>query len=241
MRLVVIGCSPAWPNPGGAQSGYLVASNGSGTLLLDCGSGVLARLRLTADWPAVDAIAITHFHHDHCGDLVPWAVGGLYGPGAGRPRPELLVPPGGRDRLRELARTLGDMRDLFGRAFRVREYRPGRSVRAAGLVLRPSAVPHYETDAFAFRVSDGSRTLTYSGDSGPSEALVEAARDCDLFVCEATLADSEPDPRGHMTLAEAQAAAAAAAARRLLVTHRPHERPADGQVELAVDGLEISL
>ena len=24
MKLTVVGCSPAWPNPGGAQSGYLV-------------------------------------------------------------------------------------------------------------------------------------------------------------------------------------------------------------------------
>ena len=43
VKLTVVGCSPAWPNPGGAQSGYLV--NGSGNLLLDCGPGVLARLR----------------------------------------------------------------------------------------------------------------------------------------------------------------------------------------------------
>jgi ribonuclease BN (tRNA processing enzyme) len=27
----------------------------------------------------------------------------------------------------------------------------------------------------------------YSGDSGPSDALTEIARDADLFVCEATL------------------------------------------------------
>jgi ribonuclease BN (tRNA processing enzyme) len=25
VKLTVVGCSPAWPNPGGAQSGYLAA------------------------------------------------------------------------------------------------------------------------------------------------------------------------------------------------------------------------
>ena len=39
VKLTVVGCSPAWPNPGGAQSGYLV--EGSGRLLLDSGPGVL--------------------------------------------------------------------------------------------------------------------------------------------------------------------------------------------------------
>ena len=43
VRLTVIGSSPAWPNPGSAQSGYLV--EGAGALLLDCGPGVLGRLR----------------------------------------------------------------------------------------------------------------------------------------------------------------------------------------------------
>ena len=63
MKLTVIGCSPAWPNAGGAQSGYLV--EGEGRLLLDCGPGVLARLRRLDDgWPRVDAVAITHFHAD---------------------------------------------------------------------------------------------------------------------------------------------------------------------------------
>ena len=50
MKLTVVGCSPAWPNPGGAQSGYLV--EGYGTLLLDCGAGVLAKLRLREELAA---------------------------------------------------------------------------------------------------------------------------------------------------------------------------------------------
>ena len=56
MKLKVIGCSPAWPNPGGAQSGYLVEGP-PGRVLLDCGAGVLAKLRELEDWPRIDAIA----------------------------------------------------------------------------------------------------------------------------------------------------------------------------------------
>src|SRR5436305_180766 len=92
MQLTVIGCSPAWPNAGSAQSGYLV--EGEGRLLLDCGPGVLARLRdLDGGWPRVDAVAITHFHLDHWGDLVPWVFGASFGPGRDIPRPELWLAP----------------------------------------------------------------------------------------------------------------------------------------------------
>ena len=84
VQLTVVGSSPAWPNPGGAQSGYLIEDDGR-RLLLDCGPGVLARLRaLYGGWPRVDAVVITHWHLDHWGDLVPWVWGNLAGPGAER-------------------------------------------------------------------------------------------------------------------------------------------------------------
>src|SRR3982751_712188 len=105
VRLSVVGCSPAWPNPGGAQSGYLI--EGDGRLLLDCGPGVLPKLREREDWPRVDAIAITHFHLDHWGDLVPWVWGLEFGPAADLDAPELWVPPGGAKTLERLGEELG--------------------------------------------------------------------------------------------------------------------------------------
>src|SRR5438067_1638331 len=62
MKLTVLGCSPAWPNPGGTQSGYLV--EGPGRLLLDCGPGVLARpLARDADLFLCEA-TLEHGGHD---------------------------------------------------------------------------------------------------------------------------------------------------------------------------------
>ena len=95
MRLTVIGSSPAWPNPGSAHSGYMLEADGS-RVLLDCGPGVLGRLREESLWPEVDAIAITHWHLDHWGDLVPWVWGSFYRRGHDDTRPELWVYRGGR-------------------------------------------------------------------------------------------------------------------------------------------------
>src|SRR5437588_1954988 len=106
VKLTVIGCSPAWPNPGGAHSGYLV--EGSGRLLLDCGPGVLARLRERERWPAIDAIVLTHFHLDHVGDLVPWPWGHLRGPGDAVAAPALWLPPRGRPELAQLSRRFDE-------------------------------------------------------------------------------------------------------------------------------------
>lgn len=237
MRLTVIGCSPAWPNPGGSQSGYLVESGGR--LLLDCGPGVLARLR-SEDLVGVDAIAITHFHLDHCGDLIPWAWFLKHAPVATTPpMPVLWLPPGGKEELARFAQFWG-VPSMFEDVFDVAEFEASRRVPAAGFELEALPVPHYGMPAYGFRVHDrDGRILAYSGDSAPGEQLERVARGADLFLCEATLASGgdDSDPRGHLSAEEAIAAADGP----VLLTHRPGELPAPAGARLAYDGLVLEI
>ena len=234
MKLTVIGCSPAWPNAGGAQSGYLLEADGR--LLLDCGPGVLARLREhDRGWPRVDAVAITHFHLDHWGDLVPWIFGAAFGPGREVARPELWLPPGGDERLRGYGRQMAFAQQI-DTVFEVHEYEDARPFAAAGFDVLPLRLDHYSELTFGLRVSNHAGTLAYSGDSGPTPKLAELARDADVFLCEATLRAPEPAERGHLTEDEATAAFAASGARRLVVIHRPDELPLDPSVDRAADG-----
>jgi ribonuclease BN (tRNA processing enzyme) len=234
VRLTVIGCSPAWPNAGGAQSGYLV--EGGGRLLLDCGPGVLARLRANdGGWPRVDAVAITHFHLDHWGDLVPWIFGAAFGPGRDAPHPELWLPPGGEDRLRGFGERMSFAGQIDG-VFDIHEYEEDVTFRAGGFDVTPRRLDHYSELTFGLRVQNHRSTLAYSGDTGPSARLVELARDADLFLCEATLREPEPAERGHLSEDEAVEAFRASGARRLVVIHRPDELPLSPDVERAADG-----
>jgi ribonuclease BN (tRNA processing enzyme) len=242
VRLTVIGSSPAWPNPGSAHSGYMLEADGS-RVLLDCGPGVLGRLRESSMWPEVDAIAITHFHLDHWGDLVPWVWGSFYLASNGPlPRPALWVQPGGAAYLSALGERLG-FPDMFERTFDLSEYEPNTAFRIGKLLVTPRRVPHYRLETYAFRVQGNGAVLAYSGDSAPSEELVKSALDADLFVCEATLlrGDLDGEPRGHLSLDEAVEAFEASRAKRLLVTHRPCELATPDEYELAYDGLELDV
>ncbi|HEX7083634.1 MAG TPA: MBL fold metallo-hydrolase [Gaiellaceae bacterium] len=233
MRLIVVGSSPAWPNPGSAHAGYLVETP-TGRLLVDCGPGVLALLREREGWPRVDAIAITHTHLDHVGDLVPWVWGRLMGP-APDERPPLWLPPGGRDALGELLSS-----DQLDGCFAVQEYAERAPFEAADATVEPIGVRHYGIPAFGLRVAADGKVVAFSGDTGPTAALDDLARDADCFVCEATLPDGTVD-EGHLTAAEAVAVAGRAGARRLLLTHRPVELAAPAGVDVARDGLTIEL
>jgi ribonuclease BN (tRNA processing enzyme) len=239
VQLTVIGCSPAWPNAGSAQSGYLV--EGDGRLLLDCGPGVLARLRvLDKGWPRVDAVAITHFHLDHWGDLVPWIFGASFGPGRKVPKPDLWLPPGGEAKLHDFGEQMSFTQQVDG-VFTVHEYEDGSEFSAAGFSVVPYRLDHYDELTFGMRVTNSESTLAYSGDTGPSANLMKLARDADVFLCEATLPEPELALRGHLTEDEALEASRSAGARRLVVIHRPAELPLGDSVERAADGDVLSL
>ena len=234
----MIGSSPAWPNPGGAHAGYLVEASGR-RVLLDCGPGVLARLRELEAWPTLDAIVISHFHLDHFGDLVPW-VWGLRHQNGTAEGPELWVPPSGREKLAEHGARLG-YESMFADTFRVAEYASGERFTAGDLSVLGLPMLHYRTPCHGLRVEAEGRTVSYSADTGPTPALVELARDADLFLCEATLASSSDDGdlRGHLSAEEALDAAREAGARRLVLVHRPLELPTPEGAEFAREGLEL--
>jgi ribonuclease BN (tRNA processing enzyme) len=127
-------------------------------------------------------------------------------------------------------------------AFDLHEYEDGVPFTAAGFEITPIRLVHYKERTFGLRVTDGRATLAYSGDTAPTPNLTKLAQDADVFLCEATLANSEPpEERGHLSADEAVAASEAAGAKRLVVIHRPDELPLNGGVERAYDGLELDL
>ena len=175
---------------------------------------------------------------------MPWVWGAMYRAGgvAIDDRPELWVHEGGRAVLEDFGEEFG-FRDMFDLAFTVREYVPEVPFAAAGFEVTPLRLPHYTLETYGFRLAAGGSTIAYSGDSAPSDRLVELARGSDLFVCEATLEHgiADGEPRGHLSAEEAVSAAAARGRRRLLLTHRPSELATPAGVERAYDGLALDV
>jgi len=247
MRVTVLGKSPSWPDAGGACSGYLVQDEQT-TALVDCGSGVFAKLRGVCNYAAVDVVVISHMHADHFIDLVPFACALTYGPRHGTGRPRLLLPAGGADALQMLARG-GGHDDLMDGAFAVSEYDPADSVAANSLTIRFSPVPHFiATYAIEVSSTEGGGRFTFGSDHRLTDALDTFAADTDLLLLEATLPAPESESsHGHMTAAEAGKVAARCNARRLVLTHISDESDSDralaeaqgtfpGAVEVAREG-----
>jgi len=224
MRLTVVGSGPAAPQPDTAASGHLVETD-EAAILLDCGYGVMSRLRTMIDPLALDGVVIGHFHADHFLDLAalryvhPW-------PGSDEDRPQVWLPGGGRQRLAGLAAMMSERQTFFEDAFDIHEYESEQVFTIGDLTIRPSRMHHY-VPAWAMTIIDGEGArLVYGGDTGPHDQFMRVARDADLLIAEATLASADEDElnRGHCTAEEALIMAREANVRRVVLTHYPSAR-----------------
>lgn len=68
MKLTVLGCLGAYPYKNQGTTGYLLQSDGF-NLLIDAGSATLIKLQEHLDPLDLDAVILSHYHHDHIADL----------------------------------------------------------------------------------------------------------------------------------------------------------------------------
>ncbi|GLW63573.1 MBL fold metallo-hydrolase [Actinomadura rubrobrunea] len=214
MRVTVIGCSGSFPGPESPASCYLVEAEGF-SLLLDLGSGALGTLQRYHGLYDIDAVCLSHLHADHCLDLCGYWVARTYCPDGPPPRIPVYGPEGTAARMAK-AYDL-DPEPGMAEAF---DFRPlARSFEVGPFRVTTARMPH-PVEAYAFRVEHDGKVLAYSGDTGRSAALVELARDADLFLCEASFLDQPNLPTDlHLTAREAGEHAARADVRRLVLTH----------------------
>lgn len=249
MRLTVLGSSGSFTAAGSVCSGYLVRTQ-QAAVLLDAGNGSTANLHKEIRLEDLDAIVISHRHADHCVDLI-----GLHhavrarGPDAsGIP---LYAPPGVTDVLAEL--TSREAPYVFEGSFVPQVVQAGDTLAVGDLRVELFDAVH-PPPTLSMRVHGDGRTLSYSADSAGGPQLVDAARDADLFLCEATWQGSAEDhpPGIHLTAEAAGSLATEAGVQRLLLTHiaghldrrvslEEAQRTFRGPVGLATDGQTVEV
>ena len=247
MRVTVLGCAGSHVGPQRMCSSYLVEDDGY-RLLLDCGNGSLSNLQQRLELSRIDAVLLSHLHIDHFADLYSL----YYALRFHRDGPrtiEVHAPRGSQDFIGQL---LGDD-EQFAHTCRFSDAAAGDRLSLGPLDVTLFAGLH-PVESLATRVSAGGRVLAYSGDSAPTPALVDCARDADVFLCDSTWLERQRPlpPDIHCTGAEAGDMAAQAGVARLVVTHVfPATDPAevaaeaagvyDGEVLAAADLMEVVL
>lgn len=252
LSMTVVGCSGSYPGPDGPASCYLLqaddADGRTWRLLLDLGNGALGALHEYADPLSIDAVCLSHLHVDHCVDMTSYYVMRKYHPSGTQPRIPVWGPKGTDKRLAR-AYDLPKKPGMTGE-FDFRRY-DGR-FEVGPFTVTPVPVDH-PVEAYGLRVDVDGASMAYTGDTGPTDALLELARDVDLFLAEASFRECDDNPPNlHLTGADAGRASTEANAKRLVVTHVPPwhdagailaeaERTYAGPIELATPGAVFRL
>lgn len=257
MLLTVVGCSGSTSGPGSPASCYLLQAPHRGrtfSLVLDLGPGAFGALQRHVDPRSVGAYGLSHLHPDHCLDLTGAYVAGRYSATAPWPVPAVYGPAGTAARLARAYDVPADggvasepgpsIADYF-------DYRDWQPTQTIGPFLVSTVRVEHPVEAYAVRVQEdapGGGSLVFSGDTGPSEALVELASGVDLLLVEAAFLSGQEHPPGlHLTGAQAAQVGARAGVGAVLLTHIPpwHDpvavlaeaRPCfDGPLSLAITG-----
>lgn len=228
--MTVLGSGNALPTARRASSGYLVEWSG-GALMLDLSAGTWMRaLRAGLDPQRLRAIALSHLHPDHTGDLV----GAFWAHEMDRDSTSTLqfLGPDGTAELLSRARDLyAPLGDWFEAPYETGGY----PAEIAGLRIEAFPARH-SPEAVCLRLTADGTTLGYSGDTEDCPGLREACQGVDLALLECTAAEPA---KGHMTPPDCARVVQATHPGQVLLTHLGPGVESD--LPLAEDGMTVTL
>lgn len=199
-RVVLLGTGTPNADPDHFGPAVAVVVNGA-TYLVDAGAGVVRRAALAArmdsmpalEAPKLDRVFLTHLHSDHTvglPDLIlsPWVLGrtapiDVYGPPGTARMVTLLEQAYSEDVAIRLHG--GEPSNKTGWAATAHDVQPGVVYRDSNVTVTAIAVSHGawpHAYGYVFRTRD--RKIVISGDTRPSEAVVNACDGCDVLVHE---------------------------------------------------------
>jgi ribonuclease BN (tRNA processing enzyme) len=238
MRLQFIGSGDAFGS-GGRFNTCLHLTGERANMLIDCGASSLVAMKKTGiDRGAVDTILLTHFHADHFGGIPFFILDQQLN--VKRTRPLLIAGPPGLPGWFERAMALafpGERQLPFPLA--LREVEIGTPNAFPDMTVTPYRVVHDDRagPCLAYRIETEGKVISYSGDTEWTDALIDAARGADLFVCECYM--FEKPRKSHMTLTILRPHLSEIGARRVVLTHLSEDmlgRLGEVDLQVAEDG-----
>ena len=239
MKCTVIGFWGGYPAQGGATSSYLFEKDGF-SLLVDVGSGALSTVQNYKHVMDIDAVILSHYHHDHMADIgvlqYAWLVHSYL-----RTEKEILPIYGHLENKEKFETLTHECTEGI-------PYDPMCELRVGPFSIRFMKTNH-PVPCYGMRITDGEDVIVYTADTSFKEEWAGFARDADLLITDCNFyEDQDGSATGHMNSKEGATIASQANAGSLLLSHLPQYRDTNdlvlgakkyfsGSIQLAETGL----
>lgn len=216
MRVTILGAGTAMSVPRYSPAGLYVRVAHE-HLILDAGAGTLQRMhRLGVTYLDIDRIFLTHFHPDHCLDVVSFLFA-MRVPQPGRTKPLTIYGPRGlKPWYRRLEKAFHGWITPKTYTLHLKELGE-KTLWFDGYRIRTRFMRH-SARAIGYRIEEHNTSVVYSGDTEYCEGIVELGRSATLLILECSMTD-ERKVGGHLTPSDCGRIAAEADCRRLALTH----------------------
>lgn len=207
MRLTILGMNGPFPAPGGATSGYFLAA-GESRIGLDLGSGCLARLTALTPPEELTALLLTHWHYDHCADVLPL----IYRLDACATQPlHIYAPVDEGSLVRKAVQSCGKIV--------LHDIAPGETFRVGETQVTACPARH-PVPAVMYRIEQGGRIFCYTGDTNKVKGIVEFARGSDFLLADGLFTNETwAEDKPHLSASLVAWLARDAEVRRFVITH----------------------
>ncbi|MBW1605397.1 MBL fold metallo-hydrolase [Lactobacillus sp. Sy-1] len=218
MKVKVLGFYGGYPSNGIGTSSYLIQS-GDFNLLLDCGSNALNELQETIDPLELNAVILSHYHHDHTADVGVLQYYWQLNP-EGRKEPLLPIYGNTEDPINfatlnwpnaTVGKPYSDLQPLEIGPFRIEFMRT-----------------HHPVPAFAMRITDeNGKVLVFTADTSYFDQLIPFSKNADLLITDTNFFADKKGLKWHMTSEESGQLAKEAHVKKLLLSHLPQKGDLD--------------
>ncbi|MEM0096857.1 MAG: MBL fold metallo-hydrolase [Conexivisphaerales archaeon] len=212
MKLTVLGSGGSVQTLERACASYIIDNK----ILIDAGPGSYRNmLKAGVDPLQVRVLFLSHLHGDHFFDIGPliWGMSFMQ-----RTEPFTIVGPAGTSAMVKNVLSLANTPPSFMKfAMKFIEIRPGDHFVSEGTNVLTAPGNHVIEDV-AYRIGD----ISYTGDTAPSDSIVNLATGSKLLIHEASgLAESESFLKevGHSSSRQAAQIASRAKVEKLLLSH----------------------
>lgn len=209
MLVTVLGFYGGYPHDGIGTSSYLLR-DGDKKMLIDCGSGALNALSSYMKPTDLDAVVLSHYHHDHTADVGVLQYEWL----AAKKDNPLPIYGHTQDFVNFAQLTV----ENASQGIAYNDYEPTEIGNLKFEFLRTI----HPVPAYAMRITDSEgKVVVYTADTTYFDGLVDFAKDADLLIADTNFPEDVTGRKWHLNTKEAGTLAKDANVKRLMISHLP--------------------